>query len=193
MEQHDETHGAEYPLGRGYGHDYMRGGEVFGGYGYCLRGEYDRPRGELKKNENGAYEHELAPSDEERLERADLIRARLDATALERFPQDERAGGWDVPHDLGDAAPQGSSAPVTPSHDSSYASAAHPHGDAPVPQLEGTFGDSGGNRRHSRSFYVTQAQLQQRLYAPRREAESDRTPGSGSRGTNVTPADGSAG
>lgn len=38
----------EYPLGRGYGHDYMRGGEVFGGYGYSDREEYDKPRGETK-------------------------------------------------------------------------------------------------------------------------------------------------
>lgn len=37
-----------YPLGRGYGHDYMRGGEVFGGYGYSDRPEYERTRGELK-------------------------------------------------------------------------------------------------------------------------------------------------
>jgi hypothetical protein len=37
-----------YPLGRGYGHDYMRGGEVFGGYGYSDRPEYAQTRGELK-------------------------------------------------------------------------------------------------------------------------------------------------
>jgi hypothetical protein len=37
----------DYPLGRGYGHDYMRGGEVRGGYGYSERAEYDRRRGEL--------------------------------------------------------------------------------------------------------------------------------------------------
>ena len=190
MEQHDETHGAEYPLGRGYGHDYMRGGEVFGGYGYCLREEYDRPRGELKKNENGTYEHELAPSDEERLARADLLRARLDATALERFPQDERAGGWEVPHDLTDGAPQRPSEPISNSDDSTSASA-NPHSDAPVPQIEGTFGDSGGNRRHSRSFYVTQAQLQQRLYASRREAS--RAPEAGSREESESRPEESAG
>jgi hypothetical protein len=40
---------------------------------------------------------------------------------------------------------------------------------APVPQIEHTFGDSGGNRIHSRSYYVTQAQLQHRLYAPKAE------------------------
>ncbi len=37
MEQHDDTNPTSYPLGRGYGHDYMRGGEVFGGYGYRER------------------------------------------------------------------------------------------------------------------------------------------------------------
>ena len=35
-----------YPLGRGYGHDYMRGGEVLGGYGYSERDGYERRRGE---------------------------------------------------------------------------------------------------------------------------------------------------
>jgi hypothetical protein len=37
----------QYPHGRGYGHDYMRGGEVLGGYGYAERDEYERSRGEL--------------------------------------------------------------------------------------------------------------------------------------------------
>lgn len=37
----------EYPHGRGYGHDYMRGGEVLGGYGYAERDEFEKPRGEL--------------------------------------------------------------------------------------------------------------------------------------------------
>lgn len=36
-----------YPHGRGYGHDYMRGGEVLGGYGYAERDEYEKRRGEL--------------------------------------------------------------------------------------------------------------------------------------------------
>jgi hypothetical protein len=35
-----------YPTGRGYGHDYMRGGEVFGGYGYAERPDYERRRGD---------------------------------------------------------------------------------------------------------------------------------------------------
>ena len=46
MSQNDEPGSTNYPLGRGYGHDYMRGGEVFGGYGYSAREEYERPRGE---------------------------------------------------------------------------------------------------------------------------------------------------
>jgi hypothetical protein len=46
MEQ--EQHPGSYPRGRGYGHDYMRGGEVFGGYGYSEREEYARRRGELR-------------------------------------------------------------------------------------------------------------------------------------------------
>jgi hypothetical protein len=46
-QQQDDAANQEYPLGRGYGHDYMRGGEVFGGYGYAQREEYARPRGEL--------------------------------------------------------------------------------------------------------------------------------------------------
>ena len=40
-----------YPHGRGYGHDYMRGGEVLGGYGYSEREEYDTPRGSLPHND----------------------------------------------------------------------------------------------------------------------------------------------
>ena len=47
MHQHDRPADHQYPLGRGYGHDYMRGGEVFGGYGYSERPEYARRRGEL--------------------------------------------------------------------------------------------------------------------------------------------------
>ncbi len=45
-----------YPIGRGYGHDYMRGGEVFGGYGYADRPEYEQRRGERvePKPEDGA-------------------------------------------------------------------------------------------------------------------------------------------
>ena len=45
-QQHDPAL-EPYPHGRGYGHDYMRGGEVLGGYGYSSRDEYALPRGEL--------------------------------------------------------------------------------------------------------------------------------------------------
>ena len=47
MIQHEGPAEQDYPHGRGYGHDYMRGGEVFGGYGYSEREEYELPRGEL--------------------------------------------------------------------------------------------------------------------------------------------------
>lgn len=46
MQQHERPADNDYPIGRGYGHDYMRGGEVFGGYGYSERPEYARRRGE---------------------------------------------------------------------------------------------------------------------------------------------------
>ncbi len=46
-QQHDPAL-EQYPHGRGYGHDYMRGGEVLGGYGYAAREEYALPRGELE-------------------------------------------------------------------------------------------------------------------------------------------------
>jgi hypothetical protein len=49
----------EYPHGRGYGHDYMRGGEVLGGYGYAEREEYEKTRGEI------TGEHKSAESDNE--------------------------------------------------------------------------------------------------------------------------------
>jgi len=49
---------ANYPHGRGYGHDYMRGGEVFGGYGYAERDEYAKGRGELGEyGGNGTERH----------------------------------------------------------------------------------------------------------------------------------------
>ncbi len=84
MEQeHEQTEGEEYPHGRGYGHDYMRGGEVFGGYGYAEREEYARPRGELQHDHDDT---EFDGDDE--------------AQPVDRFPQDERAGGWEIPRDL---------------------------------------------------------------------------------------------
>ena len=50
MNQPDDAALANYPHGRGYGHDYMRGGEVLGGYGYAERDEYSKARGELTEN-----------------------------------------------------------------------------------------------------------------------------------------------
>ena len=47
MHQDHDRAANQYPLGRGYGNDYMRGGEVLGGYGYSEREEYSLPRGEL--------------------------------------------------------------------------------------------------------------------------------------------------
>jgi hypothetical protein len=46
MHEQDKARTPRYPTGRGYGHDYMRGGEVFGGYGYADRPEYEQRRGE---------------------------------------------------------------------------------------------------------------------------------------------------
>jgi hypothetical protein len=52
MEKHEEAASAEYPHGRGYGHDYLRGGEVLGGYGYADREEYEQPIGERLQRED---------------------------------------------------------------------------------------------------------------------------------------------
>ena len=60
MNQPEDAALANYPHGRGYGHDYMRGGEVLGGYGYAERDEYSKARGEL----NGAESYESSSSDE---------------------------------------------------------------------------------------------------------------------------------
>ena len=54
MSQSQEPGKDAYPLGRGYGHDYMRGGEVLGGYGYSERAEYDKRRGELQRDVPGS-------------------------------------------------------------------------------------------------------------------------------------------
>ena len=51
MNQVDEAAIENYPHGRGYGHDYMRGGEVLGGYGYAERDEYTKIRGALTGHE----------------------------------------------------------------------------------------------------------------------------------------------
>jgi hypothetical protein len=52
MNQPDDAALANYPHGRGYGHDYMRGGEVLGGYGYAERDEYSKARGELNGDDS---------------------------------------------------------------------------------------------------------------------------------------------
>jgi len=54
MHQQQEPAKDSYPIGRGYGHDYMRGGEVLGGYGYSAREEYEKPRGETKGHEDSS-------------------------------------------------------------------------------------------------------------------------------------------
>ena len=59
MNQDQDSGLEQYPHGRGYGHDYMRGGEVFGGYGYAEREEYSKSRGEL------TGEHEIGHSSED--------------------------------------------------------------------------------------------------------------------------------
>jgi hypothetical protein len=46
----------DYPHGRGYGHDYMRGGEVLGGYGYAEREEFEKRRGELTGDHEASAE-----------------------------------------------------------------------------------------------------------------------------------------
>ncbi|HYW30601.1 MAG TPA: hypothetical protein VE869_11995, partial [Gemmatimonas sp.] len=60
MHEKEKRDSAGYPIGRGYGHDYMRGGEVFGGYGYSDRPEYERRRGELPPPEE-QEENEPSP------------------------------------------------------------------------------------------------------------------------------------
>ncbi len=51
QERVPDSEGSAYPTGRGYGHDYLRGGEVFGGYGYSERPEYTRRLGEAEDDE----------------------------------------------------------------------------------------------------------------------------------------------
>ena len=60
MHQYSESPKDAYPHGRGYGHDYMRGGEVLGGYGYSERDEYKKTRGELD-DEPRSNEDSLSP------------------------------------------------------------------------------------------------------------------------------------
>src|SRR6185312_63847 len=124
MEQNDAKEN-EYPRGRGYGNDYMRGGEVFGGYGYQERDEYVRPRGS-SGDADGALPIDGLPLGDG-----------------DAFPQDERAGGWDVPQDV--------AATLHPDGASGDGAAIDPS-NPPVPQIEHTFGDTGGNRMHSKSY-----------------------------------------
>lgn len=62
MHQQPDPADEQYPHGRGYGHDYMRGGEVLGGYGYAAREEYALPRGELGQDASTRRDDE--PRDE---------------------------------------------------------------------------------------------------------------------------------
>jgi hypothetical protein len=55
---HDQDVETHYPHGRGYGHDYMRGGEVLGGYGYAEREEYAKRRGELSGTDGSSESSE---------------------------------------------------------------------------------------------------------------------------------------
>jgi hypothetical protein len=131
MEQHEESNPTHYPLGRGYGHDYMRGGEVFGGYGYREREDYARTRG------------------------GDVVEI---AEMEPATPED------DDPSAMRGAAEGGDGARAHRAAEAPHQNSAS----APVPHLEHTYGDAGGGWRHSRSYYVTQAQLQQRFYGPAR-------------------------
>jgi len=149
MERHDEPKEADYPRGRGYGHDYMRGGEVFGGYGYQDRADYQRPR--------GSQESELAAV----VPAADALATAVESPAVEvPSPRDLHADDREIPHE----PVEGTGIASTTGERRASANGAIPGADAPVPEIEHTFGDSGGNRLHSRSYYVTQAQLQQRLF-----------------------------
>ncbi len=56
MHQSGDTASMDYPHGRGYGHDYMRGGEVLGGYGYAEREEYQKPRGNQEESKRDSNE-----------------------------------------------------------------------------------------------------------------------------------------
>lgn len=131
MEQRDEAARTEYPLGRGYGHDYMRGGEVLGGYGYAAREEYDRPRGAHRG------EHPRGPAED----------------SEDDLPQDAAAGAWRDEPGMFEATQTIDGGP--------------PEVDLTQPRIPHLYGGQ-GVLRHSRSFYVTQAQLQGRIYGPQR-------------------------
>ncbi len=61
MHQQQNPAPEQYPHGRGYGHDYMRGGEIPGGYGYSNRDEYALPRGELTHEPQSARGDDASP------------------------------------------------------------------------------------------------------------------------------------
>ena len=130
MEQSEETNPKHYPLGRGYGHDYMRGGEVFGGYGYSDREEYLRTLG------------------------GDLSEA-VDDRGREKPVDASQGPGGESVRSSG-TAKVGETQTEIP----------HENSRAPVPEIENTYGSPSGSGSHSRSYYVTQAQLQQRFYGP---------------------------
>ena len=69
MNQENDPSLVQYPHGRGYGHDYMRGGEVFGGYGYSERQEYELRRGELGTERQDASASEGSSSPDAGVER----------------------------------------------------------------------------------------------------------------------------
>jgi len=62
MAQQDDPQNHSYPIGRGYGNDYMRGGEVLGGYGYSAREEYERRRGEARGSSHGGWDANQLPT-----------------------------------------------------------------------------------------------------------------------------------
>ena len=68
MNEIDEASLENYPHGRGYGHDYMRGGEVLGGYGYAERDEYEKSRGELMES-TSQEAIQLSPDDNDEADR----------------------------------------------------------------------------------------------------------------------------
>ena len=68
MNQSEEAALENYPHGRGYGHDYMRGGEVLGGYGYAERDEYSKARGELNGDGTLASDSRQTPDGQSRMD-----------------------------------------------------------------------------------------------------------------------------
>ena len=66
MHQQNDPATERYPHGRGYGNDYMRGGEVLGGYGYAEREEYALPRGELTDEGSPGSDGRAAPTERTR-------------------------------------------------------------------------------------------------------------------------------